>query len=232
MNNLSIIVPILKESQNLENLVLKISQNIPFENYEIIFVDDNSKDGTEEIYFEMKKKIKQLNLIIRKEKPKDLTKSCILGFKHSKFENILVMDGDLQHDPSFIPKLINTYFNQNCDIVIGSRNLFKKKNLGLGLIRLNISKVLIIFLNFLLGKKTSDPMSGFFIFKKEIFINNEKKLYGKGYKILADLIYSNNNIKILDEEIDFDRRTKGKSKMNFKVLLHLILLIFFKFVKK
>ena len=58
-----------------------------------------------------------------------------LCFENSSFKNILVMDGDLQHDPNDINKLIEIYDTQNADIAVGSRNLFNKKNEGLGIIR-------------------------------------------------------------------------------------------------
>ena len=84
-----------------------------------------------------------------------------------------------------------------------------------------------------MGDKTKDPMSGFFLFKKEIYKKNKKKLYGLGYKILADLIYSSNTtLKVADQNIFFDKRKSGKSKMNIKVLFQLITFIINKFFKK
>ena len=78
------------------------------------------------------------------------------------------MDGDLQHDPKDIKKIVKTFFREKADVVVGSRDLFNKKNEGLDLLRLITSKFLIIIVSLLLGKITSDPMSGFFLFKKNI----------------------------------------------------------------
>ena len=75
------------------------------------------------------------------------------------------MDGDLQHDPKDIKKIAKTFLKK-ADIAVGSRDLFNKKNEGLDFLRLTTSKLLIIIVGLLLGKKTSDPMSGFFLFKK------------------------------------------------------------------
>ena len=170
MFNLSIVIPIFKESKNIEKLVNGIINNLQIDNYEILFVDDNSNDGTEEILSRLNKNNNKIKYIIRKEKTKDLSKSYILGFEKSLYENILVMDGDLQHDTNDINKLIQSFNNDKADIVIGSRNLFNKKNEGLGTVRLIASKIITIFVSLLLGKKTNDPMSGFFIFKKK-FMN-------------------------------------------------------------
>ena len=77
-----------------------------------------------------------------------------------------------------------------------------------------------------MDNKTSDPLSGFFVFKKELYKKNKKKLFGRGYKILADIIYSTSeSLKILDCEIYFDSRKSGKSKMNLLVLLQLLIFI-------
>ena len=76
-------------------------------------------------------------------------------------------------------------------------------------------------------------MSGFFIFKKKIYKKEKKRMFNKGYKVLMDLLYINNEKKkIFDVEINFDTRKKGKSKMNFKILLLLLNMILFKFYAK
>ena len=78
---------------------------------------------------------------------RDLSKSCQEGFENSKYENILVMDGDLQHDPIYIPEMINEFEKYNCDIVIGARDLLIKRIEGLGYLRQEISKILIKIIN-------------------------------------------------------------------------------------
>mgnify|MGYP001308451412 FL=1 len=236
MKELSIVIPILNEAKNINQLIPeinKIKKKIKLNRLEVLLIDDNSKDNIKNVVTRLKKKYSYLKLFIRKNKKKDLSKSCIEGFNKAKYKNILVMDGDLQHPPQYIEKMYSVFINQKCDFVIGSRDLLKRKNYGLSQIRRLFSIILIIMINFLLGNKTKDPMSGFFIFKKEIYIKNKKKLFSSGYKILSDLIYSSkNNLKIKDVNIRFDRRISGKSKMNLSILLILIYFIFSRFVKK
>ena len=111
--------------------------------------------------------------------------------------------------------------------------IYLKKKHNLSFFRLSASRILILLVNFFLGKKTSDPMSGFFIFKKKIFSNNKRKLYNRGYKILMDLIYINTEKKkIFDVDINFDNRKKGASKMNLKILISLINMIIYKIYGK
>ncbi len=236
MKELSIVIPILNEANNILKLIPeinKIKKKLKIKKFEILLVDDNSKDNIVDVVNNLKKKYKYLKLIIRKKNTRDLSKSCILGFEKTSFKNILVMDGDFQHHPRFILKMFKTYFENNYDFVIGSRDLFNRENLGLSKIRRFFSIFLIFLINLLLGSRTKDPMSGFFIFKKKIFTQNKKKLFSHGYKILSDLIYSSQEkLRIKDVTINFDRRISGKSKMSLSILFILVTFILFRFFKK
>ncbi len=226
----SIVIPVFNESKNLPLLINQIYKILKSKKFELIIVDDNSNDETK--YIMKKNKKKNMKFFIRK-KDRDLTKSCVFGFEKSKYKNILVMDGDLQHRPIDILKLLKVYENKKADFVIGTRKLFEKKEHNLGFLRLSASRLLILIVNFFLGRKTSDPMSGFFIFKKKIYTDNKNKLFNRGYKILMDLIYTDNKKRaIFDVGINFDTRKKGISKMNFKILIYLINMIIYKFYGK
>ncbi len=229
IDELSIVIPIYNEGKNIKKLWLEIKRCLDLKKLEIIFVDDDSKDKTAKILKQINKIDQKVKYVIRKNKIKDLSKSCILGFKNSNYKNILVMDGDLQHDPKYIKKFINKFNTSSSDIVVGCRNFFYKKNKGLNFLRTNASVLLIFLINFLLGKKTSDPLSGFFLFKKKLFIKSKKKFYGKGYKILADIIYNNKKAKVSDVKINFKKRLYGKSKINLRILYYLLIFIVRKF---
>ncbi len=230
MDKFTIVIPVYNEAKNLAILIPKIYRELKNIKFELIIIDDNSKDGTYEILKKFKRK--NFRYIIRK-KERDLSRSCIDGFKKARTKNIIVMDGDLQHKPSDIKKILHTFFENNPDFVVGTRNLFKNKKHNLNFFRLYASRILILIVNFLLGVKTSDPMSGFFMFKKEVFTKSQKKLIKKGYKILLDLIYiKNQKVKVIDVDINFDSRIKGKSKMSLKILFNLVSMILKKFISK
>ena len=132
------------------------------------------------------------------------------------------MDGDLQHDPKYIKKMFKIYKKYDLDIIIGSRKLLSGKNQGLSEFRRFTSIILIYFFR-IFKIKTNDPMSGFFIFRKEIYYKNKKFFFGKGFKILADfLINSKQNLKTRDMNIDFNRRYNSESKMSLRILFILI----------
>ena len=233
MSGLSIVIPLFNEKKNLKRLVQLIRKSILIKNYEIILIDDDSYDGSKQVLKNLQKNYKKVKFFIRKKKPRDLSRSCVMGFLKSKYENILVMDGDLQHNPREINKLYNTFQKYNCDVVVGSRELFLKKNTGLKFYRLVSSIILILLVNLFLGFKTTDPMSGFFIFKKKLFLRLKNKLFNKGYKILLDIIYSTQKkIIVRDVFIRFKSRKKGYSKMSFKIIFLLVSAITSKLIQK
>ena len=230
-NSFSIIIPILNENKNLIKLTKKIFRNNKGMKFEIIFVDDNSSDGSLLTLKNLKKKHKNLSFYIRK-KNRDLSQSCFFGIKKSIYKNILIMDGDGQHNPKYIKKMFNILLDKNADFVIGARK-FDDINESLSLFRFMASKILIYLFKILFKLKTSDPMTGFFLFKKSFYLKNKKYFFGKGYKILADLLYSTpHKLKIIDFKIKFLKRKNEKSKMSFKILLILIIFIFSRYFKK
>ena len=230
MNKFSVVIPTYNEKQNIAPLIKKIDKYLKNFFYEIIVIDDNSKDGTKLVLKEIKLSKKNFTFHIRKKK-RDLSQSLILGIKKTKFNNIIIMDGDLQHNPKYLPKIIRIFFKKKVDFLVCVRN-FKKRS-GLSAFRYFGSLSLIIFINTFLGKKVSDPMSGFFIFKKQIYTSNKKNIYGKGFKLLFDLIYSSNKpFKIKEYMIIFNKRKNNKSKMNLKVIYHILVAIFYSMLMK
>ena len=229
-NKVSIIIPALNEEKNIQLLTKKIFKNLKKIKFEIIFVDDNSNDQSKLVLFKLSNKYKVFNPIIRKKK-RDLTQSCFDGIKKSKYQNILIMDADLQHDPKYIPRMLKE-FNKDVDIVIGARKLITGKNKGLSETR-RFASIILVYLFKIFNLKTSDPMSGYFIFKKKIYLQNKNRLFGKGFKILADLLV-NSKHKLLTKDIyiNFDRRYHSQSKMNFRILFILVQFILISFLKR
>ena len=220
----SIILPVLNEEKNIKKLIFLLKKYLKNFKYEIIFVDDNSTDKTKTIVKNfISKNIKYYLRISNK----DLTLSCFLGILKSKYANIIIMDSDLQHHPKYLPQIINLYFKKKLDFVVAVRNF--NENLGISAIRRFASIFLSYIFNRFLGYRVSDPMSGFFMFRKSIYYKSRKFLFGKGWKILADLIYNKEKYFIAELRIKFFRRLENKSKMNLKVLTNIIKLFLFKY---
>jgi len=229
----SIIIPVYNEANNIPIIIKKICKllNKSRKTYEIIFVDDDSKDNSFNVFKKFKNK--KTKFLKRIKKPRDLSKSVVYGFQRAKYNNFVVMDGDLQHSPEDLRKLMRLFEQKNCDIIFGSRKLISYKKNNLSPLRFYASKLLNSLTNSMFGYNFKDPMSGFFIVKKNIFLKSKNKLFLLGYKILLDIIISSSKkIKIREMYINFKSREKGFSKMRLKILLQLFLFLLIKFITK
>ena len=225
---ISIIVPTLNESKNIEKFINNLKK-INFK-HELIFVDDNSWDDTKKIIKKIKKK--NIKFILRKKKIRDLSKSVMMGIKKSSYNYILVLDCDLQHDIQNANAMMKILVKKKLDLVIGSRFLNSKYSGNLGFFRSLFSLIFIFVINFLFKKKTTDPLSGYFLCKKEIILKNKKNYFLKGYKILFDILYNGNqSLKINDVQISFQKRNSGVSKLNLRIVKIFIDQLFFSLKK-
>jgi len=225
---ITIIVPTLNESENISRFFEKIAK-VKFK-YELIFVDDNSSDNTRSEIKKIKKN--NVKLILRKNKNRDLAKSVFLGIEKSVYVNILVLDCDLQHDIKSANLMQKVFFQNKLDLVVGSRFLKKKISGNLGFFRSISSLCFIFIINILFKKKTTDPLSGFFICKKKIILKNKKNYFLNGYKILFDILYnSNKDLKKADIQINFGKRIVGSSKLNIKIVVIFIKQLFYTFLR-
>jgi len=213
---ISVVIPTYNEKKNISKILIRLLRVKAVS--EIIFVDDQSEDKTYEEIINLKSK--KVKGFLRKSKKKDLSKSVLLGVQKAKCNNILVMDCDLQHNPKYIKEIWEKFNKHGHDIVIANR-FTKKKLIGnLGYFRSFISLFTISLINFIFGKKTYDPLSGFFLCKKNIITKYRKNFFSCGYKILFDIVYNGqNNLNIGHQNIAFNRRQYEKSKFDIAIIL-------------
>ncbi len=207
---ISVIIPTYNERENIKKLIPMISKVLKNLKHEIIIVDDNSKDGTAEEALKLSKKY-NVKVLVRSKKL-GLASAIIFGLKKAKYDYIAVMDADLQHNPIYLPLMINE-MKKGYDLVIGSRYLKNSKIIEFSILRKFLSKFAIFLIrNFVNNaKNVKDPLSGYFVTKKEIL--KEIKVKSKGFKILVEIIGSQ-NLKIKEIPIIFYPRKYGKTKLN------------------
>jgi dolichol-phosphate mannosyltransferase len=210
--SLSIIIPIYNEADNISKLCELISNNLDMIDYEIIFVDDGSKDNTSILISQLKRKypIK----LVQRGKKLGLSSAVISGLNFATKKFICVMDGDLQHNPKYIPEMLDLIASDNNSLVIGSRFIKKLKNKQ----RLD-SKFGTFFCKFFFNKKVEDPLSGFFMLSKANFDSVKEKINAIGYKILLELIVKGPFSEIKEIPIIFEDRKEGSSKLDLKTRL-------------
>lgn len=220
---ITFLVPTFNEKLNI-NMFISTIRNLKLKyKYNILFVDDNSQDGTIEELKKAKNKFSNVDYLIRIEKNRDLTKSLVLAMSRLKEKYTLVMDCDLQHDYKKIEIFIDSIVKYDFDLVIGSRFVKDGQNIVMNKRRILESKLGILLCKFLGIKDIADPLSGFFIIKSEFLLNVKDKIKTRGFKILLTILYLyKNKIKLNEVPIKFNRRMYEKSKLNLKIKIYFI----------
>jgi dolichol-phosphate mannosyltransferase len=224
VNSISIIIPTLNEEENIADLIVEINKvfkRIDFD-LEIIIVDDGSSDNTLKIIRNLIDQYLNLKLIARTEK--GLTSAIIKGFQEAKGDIFCVMDADFSHHPKFIPDLILTLINFEADMVIASRYLEKSLIKNWSMIRRILSKIATIITRLII--KANDPLSGFFVVRKDVIAN--ANFDSNNPKICLEILLKGNfKNKIIEIPYEFIGRTKGKSKfLSLKTLKHFSIYLF------
>ena len=117
---LTVIVPTFNEVENISNFISTIKEILKKTNFQILFVDDNSTDGTTEEIQKFSNLMPNVNLILRIGR-RGLSGACIEGIQNSESKYVAIMDCDLQHDEKLLIEMLNELKNNNLDLVIGSR---------------------------------------------------------------------------------------------------------------
>jgi len=214
---ISIVVPTYNEKENVQILIRKIQEEFKENkiNGEIIVVDDNSPDGTGKILDKLKKENRDLKVIHRKGKL-GLSSAVLEGWKIAHSEILGVMDADLSHPAEKIPEMYNIIKNDKADFVIGSRYVKDGKIEGWNLKRKLMSKTATLLSR--VYTKVKDPMTGFFMIKKEVIKNVD--LNPKGFKILLEILIKGKYENIKEIPIIFINRIEGKSKAGTKEIFY------------
>jgi dolichol-phosphate mannosyltransferase len=185
--------------------------------YEIIIVDDDSGDGTDEVVRELKDRGYPIRLITRIGK-RGLSSAVIRGFSEANGETLVCMDADLSHPPEAIPTMLECLDEPGVDLVLGSRYVLGgSTDEQWGVLRWINSKIATALARPLTSVK--DPMSGFFSIPRTVY-ESAAPLDPVGYKIAVELIVKCNCSKIREIPIHFTKRRFGKSKLSLRERLN------------
>jgi len=218
----SVIIPTYNESENIIQLLKSIGEHLPKNiAVEAIVVDDNSPDGTGRIVDDYindeQNEIGYTVGIIHRKTKSGLSSAILDGIGHSSGETIVVMDSDFSHPPKIIPRLIEEIKISKCDIVIASRFVTGGAIKGWSIKRKLISKTAKGIAKAGLGVNESDPMSGFFAFRRKIL--DGIKLDAIGYKVLLEILVKTKGAKVKEIPYTFTDRTRGSSKLDSSTML-------------
>lgn len=215
MKNISIIIPTLNEAGNIKPLAGRIFETARTSSleYEIIFVDDGSTDGTQDVIRSLNTEM-NVRLICR-EGEKGLSSAVIRGAEKAKNEIVVVMDADLSHPPETIPELVRPIADGTRDMMLGSRYVRGGSTPDWPLKRKAASKLATLPARIFTDVR--DPLSGFFSVRRDIITGLKKNV--EGFKIALELLASGGEPLRVDEiPIEFRERNSGKSKMGLTVI--------------
>jgi dolichol-phosphate mannosyltransferase len=212
--SVSIVIPTINEADNLPLIVPKIAQAIRGRSYEIIIVDDNSRDATPQVCAELARDY-PLTLLVRTHTKDGLSGAVLHGLKQARGQTFLVMDADLQHPPDRIPAFLDVLDRGEAEFVLGSRYVPGGSTEGeWGLFRQLNSWVATVLARPFAGK-VNDPMSGFFALRRETY-QRAQRLTPLGYKIALELMCKCRVRSVREVPIHFGMRQKGASKLTLK----------------
>jgi len=219
---LSLVVPTFNEAGNVALLVEKLENVLSDIAWDITFVDDNSPDGTAEIVKELGTKKSNVHCIKRIGR-RGLSSACVEGISSATAPIVAVMDADLQHDETVLPEMFEKVTGGK-DLVLASRFYGgQTAEQGLTKFREMGSNVANWIANLITGTKISDPMTGFFMLKRDKFDAVAPNLSSEGFKILLDIIATARNMKtpldIGEVGFTFRARYDGESKMSALVAI-------------
>jgi dolichol-phosphate mannosyltransferase len=207
---ISVIVPTYNERDNIEPLVVGIDRALEGEDYEIIFIDDNSRDGTATAAESLAARY-PVRVVVRKTE-RGLASAVVHGFAQAKGELLAVMDADLQHPPEVLRDMVRAA-REGADLVIASRYVPGGGCEGWSLTRRIISKGAIFLAHLFLPptRRISDPMAGYFLLRRSVVEGAELK--PSGYKILLEVIMVGRRDRVAEVPYQFRVREKGESKL-------------------
>jgi len=227
---LAVIIPTFNERENVPIILDALDKALQGIAWEAVIVDDHSPDGTAARAREIALRNPNVRVVERIGR-RGLSSACIEGMLATPAPYLAVIDADMQHDESILPKMLERIRQEHLDIVVASRNLEggSMGNSGPGRVRLSqwgarISRLVC-------RCEVSDPMSGFFLLDRKFFELVAGKLTGTGFKILIDLLASSPRpVRLAEVPYHFRARQSGESKLDVNVELEYLFLVVDKIV--
>ena len=227
---LTVVAPSYNEHKNLELLYHKVSLALEGTRFEFVVVDDNSPDGSAEVVKNLAQRFPNVRCLHRVGR-RGLTSAVIEGICSSAAPYVAVIDADLQHDETILPLMLKQAMEGN-DIVVGTRYTGGKIG-GFSEAREKGSRVATRLSALVAGDQISDPMSGFFLMRRDLFDEVVPTLGNDGFKILLDIVVSasrlrkqtGRTLKIAEVPYTFRSRHAGESKMSSLVVVQFLGLV-------
>ena len=222
---LSVVVPTFNERDNVTVLYRRLDATLKDVSWEVIFVDDNSPDGTWDVVRGLARRDSRVRCI-RRVGRRGLSGACIEGILASSAPFAAIIDADLQHDETQLPKMVALLASGEADLVIGSRYIEGYKTEGFNKQRAGASAFATEIARRTLKVEVADPMSGFFMIRRDRFEQLAPRLSVHGFKILLDVVATaHGGLRAVEIPYTFGARQHGESKLDSMVALDFLGLV-------
>jgi len=217
---LTVVIPCYNERGNVAAMVSRLEAALDGIVWEAVFVDDDSPDGTAEAVRRFAARDRRIRCI-RRVGRRGLASAVIEGALSSSATYVAVIDGDLQHDETRLPIMLGMMQDGRADVIVASRFAAGGDAAGLSAEgRHTLSAVAIRMATSMLHASLTDPMSGFFMLRQDVFERITPRLTGQGFKILLDLLLSApNRLRVAEIGASFRAREAGESKLSPLVMI-------------
>jgi dolichol-phosphate mannosyltransferase len=215
---LSIVVPTFNESGNVVELLRRLEATLGVRGWEVVFVDDDSPDGTSIMVRDIARTDRRVRCLQRVGR-RGLSSACIEGMLATSAPLIAVMDADLQHDETILPKMLAEIEEKGAEIVVGTRYALGGSTGDWTKSRKAMSKLATMVSQSIVRHRVSDPMSGLFMLRRTVLDETVHSLSGLGFKILLDILATAKvPLKIAEVPFRFRERFAGGSKLDEMVI--------------
>jgi dolichol-phosphate mannosyltransferase len=222
---LAIVVPTLNERKNIDPLIALLQKALGGIDYEIVFVDDDSPDGTASYSRQVAQTNPRVRSIHRLGR-RGLASAAVEGMLASSAPYVAVIDGDMQHDERVLPRMLEILRNTDAELVVGTRNAEGGDMGNFAAHRVAISRLGQKLSALVSRTKLSDPMSGFFMLRRTVLDEVVYDLSMTGFKILLDIISSAHRpLRVAEVGYTFRNRKHGESKLDAIVAIEFIELL-------
>ena len=224
--DLTIVSPTFNEKANIRPLVAKLDAALKGVAWQVIFVDDNSPDGTAEEAKAVARTDARVQCI-RRVGRRGLAGAVVEGALDSAAPVVAVIDADLQHDETLLPAMLKLIQADQADLVVASRYLDPEGlSAGLSRTRQQGSRLATWMSRRVLKNEVSDPVSGYFMARRGIWEATAPRLSTEGFKILFDLLASATGpMRVAELPYRFRDRLAGESKLDRRVVIEYLSLI-------
>lgn len=223
--DIAVILPTFNERGNVAEIIARVSAALTGLSWELIFVDDDSPDGTAAAVRAIAARDRRIRLIQRIGR-RGLSSACIEGILATPADFVAVMDADLQHDERILPRMLSKLRAEALDIVVATRNAEGGSMADFAARRVFLSRLGQRISRLITRCELTDPMSGFFLLRRSFFLEVVRELHGGGFKILVDMLATSHRpVRFGEVGYSFRNRVSGESKLDMNVAVEYLFLV-------